>query len=40
MNFEEYKAPRVQEINYVDFYVVKDFGKMGVNGFEGSLLFA
>ena len=30
MNFEEYKAPRVQEINYVDFYVVKDFGKKGL----------
>ena len=30
MNFEGYKAPRVQEINYVDFYVVKDFGKMGL----------
>ena len=30
MNFEGYKAPRVQEINYVDFYVVKDFGKKGL----------
>lgn len=30
MNFEEYKAPRVQEINYVDFYVIKDFGKMEI----------
>ena len=30
MNFEEYKVAQVQEINYVDFYVVKDFGKMGL----------
>ena len=35
MNFEEYKAPRVQEINYVDFYVVKDFGKMGLMTLKG-----
>ena len=30
MNFEEYKAPQIQEIDFVDFYVVKDFGKMGL----------
>ena len=30
MNFEEYKVAQVQEINYVDFYVVKDFDKMGL----------
>ena len=30
MNFEEYKAKRLEEIDFVDFYVVKDFGKMGL----------
>lgn len=30
MNFEEYKAKKPEEIDFVDFYVVKDFGKMGL----------
>ena len=30
MNFEEYYVKHPEEINYVDFYVVKDFGKMGL----------
>lgn len=30
MNFEEYKAKKPEEINFVDFYVVKDFDKMGL----------
>lgn len=30
MNFEGYKAKRPEEIDFVDFYVVKDFDKMGL----------
>lgn len=30
MNFEEYKAKKPEEIDFVDFYVVKDFDKMGL----------
>lgn len=30
MNFEEYRVNTPQELNFVDFYVVKDFGKMGL----------
>ena len=30
MNFKEYYVKHPEEIDYVDFYVVKDFGKMGL----------
>ena len=30
MNFKEYYVKHSEEINFVDFYVVKDFGKMGL----------
>ena len=34
MNFEEYKAKKPEEIDFVDFYVVKDFDKMGLMGLK------
>ena len=30
MNFREYYVKHPEEINFVDFYVVKDFDKMGL----------
>lgn len=34
MNFEEYKAKKPEEIDFVDFYVTKDFDKMGLMGLK------
>ena len=38
MNFKEYYVKHPEEIDYVDFYVVKDFGKMALTPKNALLL--